>query len=211
MDGGGLPISRTPRNPNDLSASITMGGGLRNSEANAMLEEPLGEITEAQKKIIKVFFQFMEVPGKKNIVAAKDLGLLLRLCNKFITEKEVAKYTTEAIELTGADKQVDGPVISLDAFFTIFRKRSIKSIPTIEEIKEAFQYFDKSDDEFYIDAREFRNNLIKYGDQDLTTEEIEALVKEAEKDGLFQYLDFLSKQKELLKDPFAPPEKKKKK
>ena len=109
------------------------------------------------------------------LITTKELGIVMRCLGLNPTEDEVQQLINE-LDLDG-NGTVDFPE------FSFIMQRKMQDCK--EEIREAFQVFDK-DGSGFISAAEIRLYLTNFG-QKLTDEEVDELIKDAAVDGQVNY------------------------
>lgn len=135
-----------------------------------------------QKEELKEAFDLLD-KDRKGTITAKDLGTLMRSLDHDVTDEDLEDM------INGVDNDGNG---TLDfGEFCAIMTRTMKDTDTEEEIREAFNHFDKNKTGF-ISAHELRDVMKVLGD-DLTEEEIAEMIAEADhdKDGKVSIDDFV--------------------
>eukprot|EP01006_Ploeotia_vitrea_P060984 TRINITY_DN76989_c0_g1_i1.p1 TRINITY_DN76989_c0_g1~~TRINITY_DN76989_c0_g1_i1.p1 ORF type:complete len:158 (+),score=28.45 TRINITY_DN76989_c0_g1_i1:280-753(+) len=122
---------------------------------------------------------------KKESIQVTDLGMALRAAGQNPTEQELLDMMNEV--------DTDGSGTLDFQEFLIFVTRKMSDYVSEEELKAAFQVFDK-DGNGYISAIEMRIMMCTMGDK-LSDEEMNELLAEAESDmeGNINYDEFVKK------------------
>lgn len=116
-------------------------------------------------------------------ITSKELGTVMRNLGQNPSEEELKQMIRE-VDLDG------NGTIDFKEFLCLMVKK-MKGIDTEEELLEAFKVFDR-DGNGYITSHELRHIMTNLG-EDLTPEEVEEMVKEADldNDGQIDYDEFV--------------------
>merc|ERR1712183_240382 len=137
-------------------------------------EEKIAQFKEA--------FALFDADGN-GAITTEELGTVLRSLGQDPTEAELKDMIGEV------DEDKSGKIEFPE--FLVMMARKAKAVDTSEELAEAFKIFDK-DGSGFIDAKELKNVMEGLG-EDLTDEEIDEMVKEADLngDGKISYDEFV--------------------
>ncbi|KAK4767019.1 hypothetical protein SAY86_014770 [Trapa natans] len=129
-------------------------------------------LTKVQIDEFKEVFSLLDKDGD-GCITVKELAWAIRSLEQHPTEEELRIMIREV--------DVDGNgTIKLGEFLNLMT-RKMKETEADDELKEAFQVFDK-DQDGYISPEELRRVMLNLGEK-LTDEEVEMMVKEADLDG----------------------------
>ncbi|KAK4775879.1 hypothetical protein SAY87_023840 [Trapa incisa] len=129
-------------------------------------------LTKVQIDEFKEVFSLLDKDGD-GCITVKELVWAIRSLEQHPTEEELRIMIREV--------DVDGNgTIKLGEFLNLMA-RKMKETAADDELKEAFQVFDK-DQDGYISPEELRRVMLNLGEK-LTDEEVEMMVKEADLDG----------------------------
>ena len=132
----------------------------------------LDEVPQDRRKEYKDAFEMFD-KNKDGVITTKELANIMRSLNQDPTEEEL----NEMIEEVDLDKNGE---VDFEEFITLMNRRS-KEIDIEEEVLNAFKIFDKEGNGL-ISITELRHIMMTLGDQ-LTEEEIDDMLKEADNDG----------------------------
>ncbi|EDW34518.1 GL21536 [Drosophila persimilis] len=140
------------------------------------------ELTEEQIAEFKEAFALFDKDGTGSITT-RELGILMRSLGQNPTEAELQDLVNE-VDIDGNGE------IDFNEFCQMMNKQKRES-DTEEEMREAFQIFDRDHDGF-ISPAELRFAMINLGEK-VTEEEIDDMVREADfdGDGLINYEEFV--------------------
>mmetsp|Transcript_39690 Transcript_39690/g.45188 ORF Transcript_39690/g.45188 Transcript_39690/m.45188 type:complete len:153 (-) Transcript_39690:467-925(-) len=141
------------------------------------------QITDSQLAEIKLGFTLFDNDDDGEITV-KELGKVMGLVNQQITENELQDMLNE-VDADGSGG------ISFTEFLSIMI-RKLKESDLMVDLTEVFKIFDVSDDDF-IDAPELKYVLNELLGESCTEEQIEEMIREADKDGdgRVGYSDFI--------------------
>ncbi|XP_042323750.1 calmodulin-like protein 3 [Sceloporus undulatus] len=140
-----------------------------NNNSETMASHPFSEEEIAE---FKEAFLLFDKDGD-GAISTQELGTVMRSIGQNPTEAELQEMIKKLD--TNKDGMVDFP-----EFLTLLGAR-MKSADSEEEIRKAFQVFDR-DGNGYVSAAELRHIMTKLGEK-LTDEEVEDMIKEADVDG----------------------------
>ncbi|EOO00672.1 putative calmodulin protein [Phaeoacremonium minimum UCRPA7] len=129
-------------------------------------------MTKEQIAELKDVFVSFDKNGD-GVITAEELGTVMRSLGQNPTDEELHDMISEVdIDNTGS--------IDFNEFVEMMA-RKVKAGDIEEELKEAFKVFDR-DNSGTISAAELRQVMLSIG-ENLTSEEIDEMVREADKDG----------------------------
>ncbi|KRZ11451.1 Calmodulin, partial [Trichinella zimbabwensis] len=139
-----------------------------------LADEQIAEFQEA--------FNLFDKDGDGKITS-QELGIVMRSLGQRPTESELRDMVNEV------DEDGNG-TIEFDEFLQMM-SRKMKDSDSEQELKEAFQVFDKDKDGF-ISAAELHYVMTNLGEK-LTDEEVQEMIREADLDGdgLVNYNEFV--------------------
>ncbi|XP_067664898.1 uncharacterized protein [Haliotis asinina] len=134
------------------------------------------EVTDQQKKEIQETFDLFDVDHDGR-VTTKEMGTIIRAFFIVANDGQLRAF------LDRLDKNGDGYVdyADFERFMVEEELTTVCRDEMDDDLSAAFQVFDK-DGNGFIDADEFKDVMVNLGDK-MTTEEVEALMKEADTDG----------------------------
>ncbi|GAB2220094.1 hypothetical protein Droror1_Dr00007737 [Drosera rotundifolia] len=146
-------------------------------EVAILIEEHIAKLQAAFGLFDKIGDGFITVEELATVIASFD------------DQNPKAEELIEMISKAVFDDEGNGSVEFAELFTLMARK--MQDTDAEEELKEAFQVFDK-DQNGYISSNELRQVMIYLGEK-LTAEEAEQMIKEADSDGdgLVNYDDFV--------------------
>ncbi len=132
----------------------------------------LDEVPQDRRKEYKDAFEMFD-KNKDGVITTKELANIMRSLNQDPTEEEL----NEMIEEVDLDKNGE---VDFEEFVTLMNRRS-RETNIEEDVLNAFKVFDKEGNGL-ISVTELRHIMTTLGDQ-LTEEEIDDMLKEADNDG----------------------------
>ena len=132
----------------------------------------LDEVPQDRRKEYKDAFEMFD-KNKDGVITTKELANIMRSLNQDPTEEEL----NEMIEEVDLDKNGE---VDFEEFITLMNRRS-RETNIEEDVLNAFKVFDKEGNGL-ISVTELRHIMMTLGDQ-LTEEEIDDMLKEADNDG----------------------------
>ncbi len=144
------------------------------------MEEELTK--EQENKLYETFFLVDQ--DKDNCITTNELGLTLRALGIFLTENDISDLKSEIENKRGGK-------ISYEQFKKLYKKK-LKTNKTIEDLKNAFHFFD-GNNSGKVNINDIKHGLMTLGDK-MTEEEIKNIVEEiCDKEGNIDYKKFLLK------------------
>ncbi|CAD5120148.1 DgyrCDS8724 [Dimorphilus gyrociliatus] len=131
------------------------------------------ELTEEQIELIKDMFMVFDQDGDETITI-KELGTVMRALGQHPTEAELNAIIAEI------DADGNG-IIEFPEFVDLMSRRPWGKLGSDEELRGAFQVFDKGNDGT-IDVKEIRSVLTGSGEK-LTDEQLDELLNTLTPDG----------------------------
>ena len=132
----------------------------------------LDEVPQDRRKEYKDAFEMFD-KNKDGVITTKELANIMRSLNQDPTEEEL----NEMIEEVDLDKNGE---VDFEEFVTLMNRRS-RETNIEEDVLNAFKVFDKEGNGL-ISVTELRHIMTTLGEQ-LTEEEIDDMLKEADNDG----------------------------
>ncbi|XP_078612782.1 uncharacterized protein LOC144882674 [Branchiostoma floridae x Branchiostoma japonicum] len=130
------------------------------------------QLTEEQISEFKEAFSLFDKDGD-GVITTKELGTVMRSLGQNPTEVELTDMINEVD--TDGNGTIDFPE------FLTMMARKMEEVDSENELREAFQVFDK-DRNGYISAAELRHVMTNLGEK-LTDEEVDEMIREADIDG----------------------------
>jgi len=141
------------------------------------LPEGFNDLSQEQIAHFKETFSLYD-KEEVGMISTKNLGIVMRTLGLNPTEAELRAFEGEV------EHDADGNGLVDFKLFLVMMARKIKesSANVQEDIVDAFRVFDK-DANGFISAAELRHVMMNLGDQKLTEEDAEEMIREADVDG----------------------------